>query len=197
MFTIKTKITIAGAGLLVLLAMACYTLFGLWQTEKEARIRMFDNVKALTQAPKFNADSSQIQVKAIIMELSEIKEAFPELKKELKAHGVKLRNVEAYQESMLGINAKFTADIQQQINGRDTSILSKYSDKWLSYIASHKNGDTTEAVNVQMDVDLQQAVHRQRKPGFWGLFKKRELVQDIWTENPYAKLKYNRTIQVK
>ncbi|HUW07857.1 MAG TPA: DUF6549 family protein [Williamwhitmania sp.] len=194
--SIKTKITIAGAGLLVLLAMACYTLFGLWQTEKAARERMFGNVTAMAQGTKFNADSTQAQVKALVMQIKEVKKAFPELKAELKAHGVKLNKMEQYQESMLGVSASFNAEIKKKIDGRDTSLLVSYTDKWLHYISTQKQGDTTASVDFKMDVDLQQVIHRQRQPGFWGFLKKKELVQDMWTDNPHAKINYNRLIKV-
>jgi len=195
MFIIKTqtKITIALAGLIALLALVCIFLFGMWKTERANAKRMLENVIAIEQSIRYNADSTQAQVKAIRMELSEVKKAFPDLKQELKAHGIKLRNVEQYQHSLLGIKADFKAKIEQ----RDSTTISAYADKWLTYIATIKPTDTTQHVTLSMDVDLKQVVHRQRPPGFWGFLKKRQLVQDIWTENPYAKLKFNRIIQIK
>lgn len=186
MFIIKTqtKITIALAGLIALLALVCLFLFGLWQTERANAKRMLDNVIAIEKGIRYNSDSTQAQVSAIRMELSEVKKSFPELKQELKEHDIKLRNVEEYQESLLGIKADFQAKIEQ----RDSTTISAYTDKWLTYIATIKPTDTTQHVTLSMDVDLKQVVHRQRPPGFWGFLKKRQVVQDIWTENPYAKI---------
>lgn len=193
MFIIKTqtKITIAMAGLIALLALVSFALFSLWQAEKANAKRMLENVIAIEQGIRYNSDSTQAQVNAIRMELSEVKKAFPELKTELKAHGIKLRNVEQYQESILGIKADFKAKIEQ----RDSSIITTYADKWLTYIATSKPTDTTSHVTLSMDVDLKQVVHHQRPPGFWGFLKKRQVVQDIYTDNPYAKLKFNRLIK--
>lgn len=199
MFIIKTqtKIAMAAAGLIIVLAMACFTLFNLWQSEKAERKQMGENIRALVEGMRTNADSSQAQVKVITTQLRDLKNEFPDLKAELKSHGIKLKNIEQYQQSILGVNANFTADIKQQITNRDTTIVSQYADKWLQFIAKQRPSDTTSAVNIKMDVDLSQVVNRQRPPGFWGFLKKRELVQDLWTENPYVKLKYNRIIKVK
>jgi hypothetical protein len=182
-------------GLIIFLILSNICLFYILRLEKQKSERLYNNVDALIKGNKHERDSLIVSNKIIRLELSEVKELYPELKKQLKDVDIRLKDVQAYQKTLLEINAKFTAKIYEKT---DTTLLSKYTDKYLKYLSKLNLKDSSENVEIYMPVDLQQAAYNKRVPGFWNWVRnKRELTQKIWTDNPYVLLNYNETIEIK
>lgn len=181
-------------GLIFFSVVTIIGLFYILRSEKQKSNRLYQNLTAIVEKNKYYNDSLMISNKVLIYEVSEIKKLYPDLKQQLKDIDIKIKDVKQYQKTLLDINAKFEAKISQK---NDTTLLSKYTDKYLQYLSTINLKDSTEMVQMKMPVKLEEVVWSKRKPGFWNWIKNnRELMQKVWTDNPYIELEYNEIIQV-
>lgn len=178
----------------IILGLIIIGLFYIYRSEKQKTERLYSNIQSIVEKNKYYNDSLMISNKVLIYEVSEIKKLYPDLKQQLKDIDIKLKDVKQYQKTLLDINAKFEAKISQK---NDTTLLSKYTDKYLQYLSTINLNDSTEVVQMKMPAKLEQVVWSKRKPGFWNWIRnKRELTQKVWTDNIYIDLEYNELIQV-
>jgi hypothetical protein len=172
--------------------------YNLWQKEKAERKEQFENVTTLINGLKYSLDSSRVETGIMMLSVGELNKLYPDLKNELKQQGISIKNIQQYQHSILGIDARFEAIINR-IN--DTTQISEFKNRWIRYYEKRNDNDTGSFVQLQMDIDLKQAIEKVKKPYYWNPFKgnflQKELKQKIWTDNPYAILKYNDIIQVE
>jgi hypothetical protein len=185
-------------GFIVLSSLSAWGFYTLWRSAEEKSDRLFDDIKIIKGQLQYSQDSLRAETKVLRLTVREIKDIYPSLKTELKEQGIKLRNIEQYQRSLLGIDARFDAVIKAL---NDTTTISAFTNKWINYVEKRTMGDTSSYVQMTMDVPLEQVIEKVRKPKYWvpfsGEFLKKELKQKIWTENPYCLLKYNEVIQTK
>ncbi len=177
-------LNLAGAGYLI-------------KNEKERNALLSTTIESFKEGNKFNVDSTVVETIVKRLDLSDIKKFFPELKQELKKQGIKINALEQYQNTSLSINAEINADVKRIVNQQDTTIISKYTDKWIQFLSNYKLGDTTAKTNISMPVPIHQAIYQNRKPWLLWRFKPLVLKQKMWTDNPYAKLTYNEVIQTQ
>lgn len=164
--------------------------------EKQKTNRLLTTVQSFSEGNKHNSDSTMIETIVKRLDIAEVKKFFPELKQELKDQGINIKGLQQYQKSQLEINASFESTVKRIVTAKDTTIVSQFNDKWLKFISTYKSGDTTAKTNIQMPVPIQQVMYQDRHPFILWRFKPTIIRQDMWTDNPYAKITYNNVIEV-
>ena len=181
--------------IIIVLAMNLAGAGYLLKNERERNALLSTTIQSFNEGNKFNADSTVIETIVKKLDISDIKKFFPELKAQLKEQGIQINALKQFQTTTLSINAEINADVKRIVSNQDTTIISRYTDKWIQFLSQYKLGDTTSSAKISMPVKIQQAMFINRKP--WILWRFRPLVlkQKMWTDNPYAKLTYNEVIQ--
>ena len=118
---------------------------------------------------------------------------------------IKLKNVDQVTTTETVVNQTFKTHIRDSLNTVvDTVPLKymKYKDAWIDFEAQQINNDLYVTRNLNR-VPLFQVAHWE-KPGAWKPknllpwnWRTKELVQDISTDNPHAKIEFSRTIQMQ
>jgi len=185
----KNIIAYIGLGIIII------GLFYILRNEKQKTERLYNSIDAIIKGNEHSKDSLIISNKAIQLEIAELKQLYPDIKKELKEVNINVKDVKQYQRMQLEVSAKFTAQISKL---NDTTLLGKYTDKYIKYLSTLNLKDSTEFIQMKMPVKLEEVVFNNRKKGFWNfILNKRELTQKIWTDNPYVDLEYNELIVIK
>lgn len=196
---------------LVSLLLAGY-LFSNWYEQKKENNRLHNNFSVITDELKL-IDFKHTQL--LEMNKNEIKNSFPELEKKLKDDfDVKLKNLMQYSEIKTEVNHRFKVPVSEIDwskfgNTSDSvmrAILERYKvdsvtlktfsfkDQWLDFNAVEIQDSVFVDKNI-VTVPLTQVVYKDRFRLKY-LFKKRPLLQYIKSDNPYAEIKYSRTIRV-
>lgn len=189
------KLNVVLSLFIIVLAISLVGLFKLYTGEKNDRKRHYSNLEALAKKIEYNSDSTLASTRVMSLKRNEVENLFPEVIDELHKVNLNVRNVILYQQSAFGINARFMSHLIDSLRGDDTLKFARFSDKYISFIMEWGQKDTVAPTQFSLDVDLQAALHKKRKDGVFGFFKPRIKKLDIWTYNPYVKLKYNKTIE--
>ena len=174
--------------------MFCEKFYG----ERKNSNRLQNNFETL--AGEVNAFKKQsVTIEILDMRINEIKRSFPESEDKLKADfDTKLKDAIQYTETKTVVNHTFKTSV------RDSFILDtipvklfSYKDEWIDFSAFSDDSLFTLDKNI-VPVPLKQLIHREPwkikflPPWNWG---KRQIIQDIKTDNPYAIIEFARTIQ--
>lgn len=177
---------------LVSLLLASY-FFSQWYQEKQNSIRLSNNFTVLAD------EMEQIDFKHIqLLELTkqELKKSFPELEEKIKQElNIKLKNVQMVSNTVTTINHTFKTIVKDSLRLDSISVQKiSFKDAWLDFEAEKAGEEFFVNRNIQT-VPLLQVIHRD-KWKFKYLFRKRPLLQDIKSDNPYADITFSRVIEV-
>jgi hypothetical protein len=197
------KTTVILIIVLVLMSVSGGFLFHQWRIERAGRIRNENNIVVLTRENKaFKGDTTKARTGIINMTTEELRRTFPDLvnliKKEL---GVNSNNVAQVVNTETVVNQTFKTHIKDSINYRIDTIPLQYmvyKDIYLDFEAQKINDDVYVTRNINR-VPLLQVISKEPwklkhiLPWKWGT---RQLIQDVSTENPHAKIEFSRTINI-
>lgn len=191
------KINIA---LIILLLLACLStgiMTKMLISEKSNTHRLQSDITTLTKE-KRSKDSSSYQVKILNFKLAEIKNSFPDLVTELKNElDIKIKNAIQIQKTIMTVNQTYKTTVKDSFKIDSVKVeCFNYQDSFKLFSAERINGDLYVTHDITK-VPLLQVVHREP----WRLknilpWNKREIVQDIKSENPHASITFNRVINI-
>ena len=168
-----------------------------YYSERANSKRLENNFETL--ANEVHAFQKQaVTIELLNMRTEEIKRSFPELESRLKTEfGTKLKDAIQYTETQTIVNHTFKTTV------RDSFVLDSipvkafaYKDEWIDFSAWSSDTLFTLDRNI-VPVPLKQLIHREPwklkflPPWNWG---KRQIFQEIKTDNPYAVIEFARTI---
>lgn len=167
-----------------------------WQKARKTNERLDRNFTIL--ALEVKSFKKQVVTTGVLeMTKKEIKDAFPTLEKHLKDEfNAKLKNVQTYSNTQTIVNHTFETLVKDSLIKDTVHITTfEYNDKWLHFSA-YKQDSSFIVTKNSMSVPLEQIIYRDKwKPK--NLFKARSLQQTIKTENPFAVIEFQRTINLK
>jgi hypothetical protein len=197
------KTTVILIIVLILMSLSGGFLFHQWRTERAGRIRNENNIVVLTRENNaFKNDTNKARTGIINMTPEEFRRTFPDLvtliKKEL---GVKSQNIAQVVNTETVVNQTFKTHIKDSTNYLIDTIPLQYmvyKDVYLDFEAQKINDDVYVTRNINR-VPLLQVISKEPwkpkhiLPWNWGT---RQMIQDVSTENPHAKIEFSRTINI-
>lgn len=186
------------------LLIVCLTL-SLYETSKLLIESRHDNrrlkqdlIATNSKITYYKSLSGHLVAKKDVLELKnkELKQAFPEILKELTNLKVQLNKVQSYTETVITHEKHITTVLHDSIvNDTTVARIFNYSDNFyrISGIATLD----TQKVNIQSVDSLIQVVYRGKRlhPWLW-FFSNRKLEQVITNKNPNSTIAYTRHIEI-
>lgn len=109
-----------------------------------------------------------VRVGVLQIEIGEIKDAFPQLKEELKREfDVKLRNAELYSRTAAETRRDFKVFVEDSTRINDIYVeRGWYEDQWIDFAWWRPYGSYSSQVHVVVPDSLIQVVYKDRQKGF-------------------------------